>query len=122
MVSAQHLVEVLRDAIRTVAADGDVEADLVDLCGSACRLLQIDGAAVCLVEEDRSRSSVASDERTGRIEALQATLREGPCQSAIELDAPVVVEDLAIRRAAMDDVCGGRAAGRGEHGREHSPA
>jgi hypothetical protein len=96
MVSAQHLIEVLRDAIRTVAADGDVEADLVDLCGSACRLLQIDGAAVCLVGEDRSRSSVASDERTGRIEALQSTLREGPCQSAIELDSPVVVEDLAI--------------------------
>lgn len=90
-----QLVTVLRDALATVADDFDLDAVLAALCAEVCRLVPVDGAAVCLTQEDRSRSGAASDERTDRIEALQQTLGEGICHRVVELDAPVIVEDLA---------------------------
>ena len=95
MGKPHQLVTVLRDALATVADDYDLDAVLAGLCEEACRLLPVDGAAICLIREDRSRSGVASDERTDRIEALQQTLGEGICHRVVELDAPVVVENLA---------------------------
>ena len=87
-----------------VIADGVRGADPAEvpgkLCGVAVELLPVTAASVSLRTDGMPVQLSASSELAAHVSDLQATLGEGPCTTAAELDAPVLVTDLESGRDA----------------------
>jgi len=82
------------------AAAGTV-GELSRLCGAAVKALGASGAGVNVMTERGVRGlAAASDEAGGRIEELQFSLGEGPCNDAFASRRPVLEADLAGRGMA----------------------
>ncbi len=96
MDRARELVEVLTGVLESCSEGVELTAALRDLGVAACTLLPIDAAAVTLVDDERRlRPVMATDEVALRISMLQQALGEGPSISALDEDAPVLVDDLS---------------------------
>ena len=79
--------------------DGDVAVDaqrVPEVLVRACvGLLPVTGASVSLSGGGVMRATwYASDDTAGRLAEAQYSLGDGPCQSALELSAPVLAPDL----------------------------
>ncbi|MGX1560556.1 GAF and ANTAR domain-containing protein [Streptomyces sp. NPDC055506] len=70
------------------------------LCEVAVELLPVVGASVSLRSDGMPVQLSASNARAAHLAELQATLGDGPCQSAVETGAPVFACDLAAGRDA----------------------
>ncbi|MFB7931645.1 GAF and ANTAR domain-containing protein [Streptomyces sp. NPDC056039] len=70
------------------------------LCEVAVELLSVAGASVSLRSDGMPVQLSASNARAAHLAQLQATLGDGPCQSAVEAGAPVLACDLAAGRDA----------------------
>jgi GAF domain-containing protein len=73
------------------AAPGEVP---VRLCEVAVELLPVSGASVSLHSEGLPVQLGASSAQAAYVTEIQATLGDGPCQSAVESRAPVLARDL----------------------------
>ncbi|MEU1051448.1 GAF and ANTAR domain-containing protein [Streptomyces sp. NPDC005876] len=85
-----HAVDLIADGVRGVPPE-QVPARL---CEVAVRLLPVTGASASLRSGGVPVRLCASDERTGRLVEIQATLGEGPCVQAARTGAPVLARDL----------------------------
>lgn len=79
------------------AAPGEVPGRL---CEVAVELLPVIGASVSLRSEGMPVQLSASSEQAAHLAQIQATLGDGPCQSALEDGAPVLACDLTTGRDA----------------------
>ncbi len=70
------------------------------LCEVAVELLPVVGASVSLRSQGMPVQLSASNERAAHLAQIQATLGDGPCQSAVQDGAPVLACDLAKGRDA----------------------
>ncbi|MFJ8592289.1 GAF and ANTAR domain-containing protein [Streptomyces sp. NPDC093598] len=70
------------------------------LCEVAVELLPVIGASVSLRGEGMPVQLSASSEQAAHLAQIQATLGDGPCQSALEDGAPVLACDLTTGRDA----------------------
>ncbi|MFJ7335563.1 GAF and ANTAR domain-containing protein [Streptomyces sp. NPDC101116] len=70
------------------------------LCEVAVELLPVTGASVSLRSEGMPVQLSASSEQAAHLAQIQATLGDGPCQSALEDGAPVLACDLTTGRDA----------------------
>lgn len=70
------------------------------LCEVAVELLPVIGASVSLRSEGMPVQLSASSAHAARLAQIQATLGDGPCQSALEAGAPVLACDLTTGRDA----------------------
>ena len=70
------------------------------LCEVAVELLPVIGASVSLRSEGMPVQLSASSPQAAHLSQIQATLGDGPCQSAVETGAPVLACDLAADRDA----------------------
>ncbi|MFF7894623.1 GAF and ANTAR domain-containing protein [Streptomyces sp. NPDC007907] len=70
------------------------------LCEVAVELLPVIGASVSLRSEGMPVQLSASSEQAAHLAQIQATLGDGPCQSALEDGAPVLACDLTTGRDA----------------------
>ncbi|MEU7827252.1 GAF and ANTAR domain-containing protein [Catellatospora sp. NPDC049133] len=80
------------------AVDGEhgVAGGLRRLCGAVRRVLTASGAGVTVMAGGGLRGmTAASDAATERLEELQLTLGEGPCNDAYESMRPVLIPDVA---------------------------
>lgn len=86
----------LADAVRDLDAQVDPPhtlqrvAEMTPEFFSAC-----DHVGISLVERDRIRTPIATDERLRQLDEAQHELGEGPCREAILEHETVVVDDLA---------------------------
>lgn len=88
------LAEVLSDFTRGLTGSLTVAELLVRLGASATGLLDVDAAAVVVVESQWTRLICASDAATEAAENAQSRVG-GPAQTGHRRQAPVVVEDLS---------------------------
>jgi len=66
------------------------------LCRACVALLDVDGAAISVVDHGQSRGTFGSSgELSRRLDDYQFTYGEGPCLDAVRLRAPVLVSDLS---------------------------
>ncbi|MFD8233300.1 GAF and ANTAR domain-containing protein [Streptomyces sp. NPDC059696] len=70
------------------------------LCEVAVELLPVIGASVSLRSEGMPVQLSASSEQAAHLAQIQATLGDGPCQSALEDGVPVLASDLTAGRDA----------------------
>ncbi|MFC8143571.1 GAF and ANTAR domain-containing protein [Streptomyces paradoxus] len=70
------------------------------LCEVAVELLPVTGASVSLRSEGMPVQLSASSAQAAHLAQIQATLGDGPCQSAVEDGAPVLACDLTSGRDA----------------------
>ncbi|MFE1250406.1 GAF and ANTAR domain-containing protein [Streptomyces sp. NPDC058735] len=70
------------------------------LCEVAVELLPVTGASVSLRSEGMPVQLSASSAEAAHLAHIQATLGDGPCQSALEAGAPVLACDLTTGRDA----------------------
>ncbi|MFH9585303.1 GAF and ANTAR domain-containing protein [Streptomyces luteogriseus] len=70
------------------------------LCEVAVELLPVIGASVSLRSEGMPVQLSASSAQAAHLSQIQATLGDGPCQSAVEDGAPVLACDLTTGRDA----------------------
>ncbi|MGA5894805.1 GAF and ANTAR domain-containing protein [Streptomyces venetus] len=70
------------------------------LCEVAVELLPVSGASVSLRSDGMPVQLSASNARAAHLAQIQATLGDGPCQSALEDGAPVLACDLTDARDA----------------------
>ena len=70
------------------------------LCAVAVELLPVTGASVSLHDHDIPVQVCASDARAAYATDIQATLGDGPCQSAARSRRPVLASDLTEGRDA----------------------
>ncbi|MDG9714768.1 GAF and ANTAR domain-containing protein [Streptomyces sp. DH10] len=70
------------------------------LCEVAVELLPVDGASVSLRSEGMPVQLSASSAQAAHLAQIQATLGDGPCQSAVRDGAPVLACDLTTGRDA----------------------
>ena len=79
------------------AVDGHRGVKAADrLCEACVLLLDVDAAAISLVFDGANAGTLGSSGNTARIcDEMQFTYGEGPCLDAVNLQAPVVVLDLA---------------------------
>ncbi|MFI8218394.1 MULTISPECIES: GAF and ANTAR domain-containing protein [Streptomyces] len=70
------------------------------LCAVAVELLPVTGASVSLRSEGMPVQLSASSPQAAHLAQIQATLGDGPCQSALEDGAPVLACDLTSGRDA----------------------
>jgi GAF domain-containing protein len=70
------------------------------LCEVAVELLPVTGASVSLRSEGMPVQLSASSAQAAHLAQIQATLGDGPCQSALEDGAPVLASDLTSGRDA----------------------
>ncbi|MGV9449918.1 GAF and ANTAR domain-containing protein [Streptomyces sp. NPDC003635] len=70
------------------------------LCAVAVELLPVTGASVSLHDDDMPVQLCASDARAAYATDIQATLGDGPCQSAARSRRPVLACDLTEGRDA----------------------
>lgn len=95
MGEVRDLLGGLAKTLDMVSNDTDLPTALTRVCDAACHLLPVDGAAICLLDEERRlQLSVASDEIIARIEVLENALAEGPCTDAATMGTPVMTDDL----------------------------
>jgi GAF domain-containing protein len=95
MGEVRDLLVGLAGTLDMLSNDTDLPTALTRVCDAARHLLPVDGAAICLLDEQRRlRLSVASDEIISRIEILEHGLAEGPCTDAATMGAPVMADDL----------------------------
>lgn len=59
-------------------------------------VLDISGAGVSLVQDDRLRFATSDDERVAGLERLQEETQEGPCVDAVRTGEVVTVDDLSL--------------------------
>lgn len=65
------------------------------LCHACVEVLEVDGAAISVVDGGATRGTFGSSGVLGRrLDELQFTLGEGPCLDAVRFDRPVLVPDL----------------------------
>ncbi len=80
------------------AVDGEqgLAGGLRRLCGAVRRVLAASGAGLTVMVGGGLRGmTAASDAATARLEELQLTLGEGPCNDAYESMRPVLIPDVA---------------------------
>ncbi|GGX17709.1 GAF and ANTAR domain-containing protein [Streptomyces lomondensis] len=70
------------------------------LCEVAVELLPVIGASVSLRSQGMPVQLSASSPHAAHLSEIQATLGDGPCQSALEEGAPVLARDLTTGRDA----------------------
>ncbi|MFF6874916.1 MULTISPECIES: GAF domain-containing protein [unclassified Streptomyces] len=70
------------------------------LCEAAVELLPVTGASVSLRSDGMPVQLSASSAQAAHLAQIQATLGDGPCQSALEDGAPVLASDLTSGRDA----------------------
>jgi hypothetical protein len=76
--------------------DEGAEAHSGRLCEVCAEVVDMSGAGIMLMSEDRQQGSICtSDPVSARIEELQYTLGEGPCVDAYQRAQPVLEPDLA---------------------------
>ena len=96
MRAITDLVDALTASLEALTGEVEFIDALTRLCCGLCAALPVDGAAVCLLDEDgRMRSVAASDETIQRIESLQQAIGEGPCGRVAEQEVPVLVDALS---------------------------
>jgi hypothetical protein len=86
----------LQTALAGVLTGGERGPAAADrLCAACLPLLEIDAAAISLIDDGQSRGTFgASDAAARELDALQFTCGEGPCLEATTSMAPVLVPDL----------------------------
>jgi hypothetical protein len=86
----------LRSALSRAVTDARPGLSAADrLCNACVALLSVDGAAISLMHAGASRGTFGSSgELSRRLDELQFTLGEGPCQDAVRFALPVLVPDL----------------------------
>ncbi|MEU9206662.1 GAF and ANTAR domain-containing protein [Streptomyces sp. NPDC048415] len=93
--SGEHDRRRVADALSTAAAHADPQQVPVSLCRACVELLPVTGASVSISAGATVRATwCASDRTAARLAEAQYTLGDGPCQSALELAAPVLAADL----------------------------
>jgi hypothetical protein len=95
----EHTGAVTRFEAAAAGADTGTDQDrrgLPDrLCRALLQVLPVDGAAISVyLGADISVPVGASDENAARAEALQFTLREGPCLTSYTSRRPVAIPDI----------------------------
>ncbi|MGI5376846.1 GAF and ANTAR domain-containing protein [Streptomyces sp. CA-251387] len=90
-------MDALAEGIRG-AGPGEVPARLCDV---AVELLPVTGASVSLHSDGMPVQLGASSAQAAYVTELQATLGDGPCQSAAENGAPVLACDLTAGRDVL---------------------
>jgi diguanylate cyclase (GGDEF)-like protein len=110
----------LVDLAGRLLADAEQRVPLRQVLGQFARMavgvLQVDGAAVSLVEDDRLRLLDATAPELEALEGLQARSRGGPARRAVEERRTVVVDDLRLADSSDADSAwagAARAAGWG---------
>ncbi|MCT9142741.1 GAF and ANTAR domain-containing protein [Streptomyces violarus] len=88
--------DVIAEGVRG-AEPGEVPGRL---CEVAVELLPVVGASVSLRGDGMPVQLSASNARAAHLAQIQATLGDGPCQSAVRDGAPVLARDLATGRDA----------------------
>ncbi|MET9832143.1 GAF and ANTAR domain-containing protein [Streptomyces sp. NPDC006385] len=89
--------EAIADGVRG-AGSGEVPARLCDV---AVELLPVTGASVSLHSDGMPVQLGASSAQAAYVTELQATLGDGPCQSAAQSGAPVLARDLTDGRDVL---------------------
>ena len=86
----------LADAVRDLDAQADAPHTLQRLAEITPEFFDLcDHVGISLVERDRIRTPVATDERLRKLDESQYELGEGPCRAAIREHETVIVHDLA---------------------------
>ncbi|GAA4065061.1 GAF and ANTAR domain-containing protein [Streptomyces shaanxiensis] len=89
--------DAIADGVRDVGP-GDIPARLCDV---AVRLLPVTGASVSLHSDGMPVQLGANNAQAAYVTEIQATLGDGPCQSAAESGAPVLACDLTAGRDVL---------------------
>ena len=90
----QRLADAFSTFARTLVTDHDLHETLYELCDAAISLLPVKGAGVMLRDSAGNLSfALASDGATEQLERVQAR-DGGPCSTAREKGAPVIVADV----------------------------
>lgn len=86
----------VRSALSRAVTDAQPGLSAADrLCHACVALLSVDGAAISLLHEGASRGTFGSSgEMSRRLDEVQFTFGEGPCQDAVRFALPVLVPDL----------------------------
>ena len=89
----------VRAALAKVIGDGEQGAAAAGrLCVACLPILQVDAAAISVIDGGTSRGTFgASDESARVLDELQFTYGEGPCLEAARAMQPVLVPDLAAQ-------------------------
>lgn len=97
MAAPEH--DDVRGALAKVLDDGEGgSAAASRLCLACLPILQVDAAAISVIDGDASRGTFgASDEDARVLDDLQFTFGEGPCLEAARARQPVLVPDLAAQ-------------------------
>lgn len=86
----------LADAVRDLDAQPDPSRTLQRLTEITPEFFtSCDDVGISIVERDRIRTPVATNERLRKLDEAQYELGEGPCREAIRAHETVVVDDLA---------------------------
>lgn len=94
------------DGVRTalegaLAAAGSGLSPADRLCRACVELLDVDGAAISLIDHGETHGTFGSSGALSRqVDEYQFTFGEGPCLDAVGNGAPVLVEDLTDSREA----------------------
>ena len=95
MVDYAAFIDVFADYARTISRRYDVGDVMYRLADQVVEVLPVDGAGVSVADPDGGLQFVsATHEDVVRVEGLQITLGEGPCQDAFRTGASVVSDDL----------------------------
>lgn len=95
IAKASHLPDVLLELTDTLGPQFDTAGLLFHLAAVSVQLLDVDAAGVLLLDDaGRLRQVVATDDRTHRLEQLQATTHRGPCPDSVRLGRAVFCHDL----------------------------
>lgn len=88
--------ERLRDGLTAAVSGASGALAAADqLCSACVDLLEVDGAALCLVLDQTTRGTLGADsDLSRRLDALQLTAGHGPCLDAVASGRPVLVTDL----------------------------
>ena len=86
----------MRSALDAAVADAhDPRAAADRLCRACVRLLEVDGAAISVIDGVDMRGTFGSSGRLSRtLDELQFTFGEGPCLDAVASCRPVLADDL----------------------------
>ena len=96
MSDEKVLLETLTGFARTLAHGYDISDVLHDLVVRVAQVLEVTGAGVSLLEDDRLRFATAADERIAGLEQVQEQLQEGPCVDAVVAHGAVAADDLSL--------------------------
>jgi hypothetical protein len=88
------LVDTLIGFARTLARGYDISDVLHELTERVTAVLEITGAGVCLVHQERLRFVAGDSTAFGDLELLQERTGTGPCVDALTSAAPVLIDRL----------------------------